>query len=182
MAGKDWNDVKPGPVKWRQIYMHENREVVNTSFPDITFRPLVYSCNQCSEPACVLACGAGAISKRDKDGIVLVDRKRCVNMQNCLSACPYGAIQIPDDTQEYPDSSWQTPHPPQKCTFRLDRWGNGQKPACVMSCPQRALDAGTADYILRTYPAAVPATEVDGFPEDLHAGKHTLPNFYIKKR
>lgn len=51
-----------------------------------------------------------------------------------------------------------------------------------MSCPQRALDAGPKDYILQRYPDAVPAVEVDGFPNDIFNGGHTSPNLYIKKR
>lgn len=179
---KDWNDVKPGAVKWRRIHMHGMREVVGSSFPDMTFRPLVYSCNHCDEPACVQSCSIGAISKRSEDGIVLIDRTKCQSLKNCVSACPFGAIQIAGNEQEYTKSEWTTPHPAQKCTFCLDRWRNGEKPICIMSCPQRALDAGDVDYILRMYPDAVPATEAEGFPSDLVNGKHMRPNLYIKRR
>lgn len=181
VACKDWNDVKPGKVKWRQIHRHDYREEI-TEYPNITFRPLVYSCNHCTEPACVSACAANAISKRSEDGVVLVDRNKCQSLKLCISACPYGAIQLAGDEQESTNSAWLTGHPAQKCTFCIDRWNSDKKPACVTSCPQRALDAGPLDYILHTYPEAVPATEALGFPSDLVNGSRTGPNLYIKKR
>jgi anaerobic dimethyl sulfoxide reductase subunit B (iron-sulfur subunit) len=159
---------------------HENRETGD--WPDVELYPLVYSCQHCEAPACVQACSVGAISKRDSDGIVLIDRTKCQNLKLCISACPYGAIHIAGDEQESKDTSWLVDHPAQKCTFCLERWNNDQKPVCVMSCPQRALDAGPLDYILYTYAEAVPATEVEGIPADLYSGMHIKPNLYIKKR
>jgi anaerobic dimethyl sulfoxide reductase subunit B (iron-sulfur subunit) len=91
-------------------------------------------------------------------------------------------VQIAGDEQETPLSGWTVSHPAQKCTFCLDRWNNNQKPSCVMACPQRALDAGPADYIFQRYPEAVRATKAEGVPDDIYAGTHTLPNLYIKKR
>ncbi len=180
VACKDWNNIKPGDVKWRRVFDHKNRET--GTFPDIKLKPLVYSCMHCEKPACVQACGAGAISKRNDDGIVLVDRNKCQGLKSCVDACPYGAVQIAGDEQETALDGWKTPHPAQKCTFCLDRWNADQKPVCVMSCPQRALDAGPKDYILQRYPEAVPALETDGIPDDSYGSQHTSPNLYIKKR
>jgi anaerobic dimethyl sulfoxide reductase subunit B (iron-sulfur subunit) len=180
VACKDYNDVKPGKVKWRKIHEHAFKET--GVFPNIVSQPLVYSCNHCADPACVKACTVGAITKRAEDGIVIIDRKKCINLRLCVTACPYGAPQIADDTQEVTKSDWQVPHPTQKCTFCLDRWKENKKPICVMSCQQRALDAGPDDYIRVTYPEAVFATEAAGFPSDLANGSRTGPNLYIKKR
>lgn len=47
-------------------------------------------CNHCSYPACLAACPRGAIYKRDEDGIVLIDQKRCRGYRECVRACPYG--------------------------------------------------------------------------------------------
>ncbi len=182
VACKDWNDVKPGKVNWRRIFMHDKREELTGEFPNIVSRPLVYSCNHCDNPACVTACAAGAVSKRSEDGIVIVDRSRCRGYASCVSACPFGAVQIADDSQEYTKSAWLTAHPAQKCTFCRDRLNGNKKPTCVMSCPQRALDAGPLDYILQTHPDAVRATEAEGIPSDSANGRNTGPNLYIKKR
>ncbi|MFN7181789.1 MAG: 4Fe-4S dicluster domain-containing protein, partial [Planctomycetota bacterium] len=46
-------------------------------------------CNHCSYPACLAACPRKAIYKREEDGIVLIDQKRCRGYQKCVEACPY---------------------------------------------------------------------------------------------
>ncbi|MDT3700500.1 MAG: 4Fe-4S dicluster domain-containing protein [Thermincola sp.] len=46
-------------------------------------------CNHCSYPACLAACPRKAIYKREEDGIVLIDQKRCRGYRECVKACPY---------------------------------------------------------------------------------------------
>ncbi len=46
-------------------------------------------CNHCSYPACLAACPRKAIYKRDEDGVVLIDQKRCRGYRKCVEACPY---------------------------------------------------------------------------------------------
>ncbi|HXE72489.1 MAG TPA: 4Fe-4S dicluster domain-containing protein, partial [Candidatus Nitrosotenuis sp.] len=49
-------------------------------------------CNHCTFPACLAACPRKAIYKRQEDGIVLIDQKRCRGYRECLRACPYKRI------------------------------------------------------------------------------------------
>ena len=68
---KDWNQVNPGPVRWRKV---------NTYKADggpIAMFNLAMSCNHCEEPACLAACSQNAIIKKD-NGIVYVDRSKCI--------------------------------------------------------------------------------------------------------
>ncbi len=46
-------------------------------------------CNHCTYPACMAACPRKAIYKREEDGIVLIDQKRCRGYKKCVEACPY---------------------------------------------------------------------------------------------
>lgn len=46
-------------------------------------------CMQCDKPACMPVCPVNAISKR-KDGLVVIDKNRCIACGNCTRACPYG--------------------------------------------------------------------------------------------
>jgi anaerobic dimethyl sulfoxide reductase subunit B (iron-sulfur subunit) len=173
IACKDWNQLNPGPVSWRKQQTHE---------VDDQFFPLAFGCNHCDEPACVSACAAAAISK-DENGIVRVDRDKCINLLACISACPFAKPQIALDKQE-PDRviGWQVGHPMQKCDMCYSsRIKNGLKPACTLSCPGRALDFGTADYITATYPDAERLNKT-AFPyayADLNAAD-TGPNLFIK--
>ncbi|MDY6821687.1 MAG: 4Fe-4S dicluster domain-containing protein [Deferribacterota bacterium] len=182
VACKDWNNVNPGPAEWRRKYVEEDG-----SFPNLAIFNLVMSCNHCTNPACLKACPVGAIYKREEDGIVLVDRSLCINILACKAACPFSAPQFADDKSEpTKDTTWQVPHPMQKCTFCWDRLEDGLPPACVASCPQRALDYGTVEEIFERYPNA--QRTVVGFPDStvgLYGSpldEDTLPNIYFNPK
>lgn len=86
----------------------------------ITF---VVSCRHCTDPICVKSCIAGAISKRD--GVVRIDRSKCVGCLTCVLVCPYGALAPGEDGIM------------QKCELCLDNACGA--PACVTGCPNRAI-------------------------------------------
>jgi Fe-S-cluster-containing dehydrogenase component len=93
-------------------------------------------CQQCERPACMRACGAGAISKREADGIVMVDPARCTGCQECVRACPYGVMGFDPRTQHA-----------DKCTLSAERRAAGLPPACVSVCPTNALSWGATDEL-----------------------------------
>ncbi len=178
VACKDWNQVNPGPVRWRRQETYES-EGGNKLFS------LVMSCNHCIEPACMPACSAGAIVKRD-DGLVLVDRGKCIGLELCISACPFSAPHIADDKQEpTTKQTWGTRHPMQKCTFCWERVDRGEQPICVSACPAHALDFGDINTISRIEGAE--RLSFDKFPEAYKAdatgeiNTKTFPSLYIKK-
>ncbi|MBI4216595.1 MAG: 4Fe-4S dicluster domain-containing protein [Chloroflexi bacterium] len=80
-------------------------------------------CNQCDDPPCVQVCPVAA-THRTADGVVLVDRKRCIGCRYCIQACPYGARYL-DPEERVAD----------KCTWCYHRIAQGMKPACVEVCP-----------------------------------------------
>ena len=55
------------------------------------------SCKHCVEPPCLEACPVGAISKREKTGLVLVNKNKCIGCRSCLDACPYGVMYFDPD-------------------------------------------------------------------------------------
>ncbi|MBI3585227.1 MAG: 4Fe-4S dicluster domain-containing protein [Nitrospinae bacterium] len=61
-------------------------------YPNSYFFYLPRICNHCTNPACLAACPNKAIHKREEDGIVLVDLKRCKGIRDCISACPYKKV------------------------------------------------------------------------------------------
>ncbi len=174
---KDWNQVNPGPVRWRkqQAYESNNGQSV--------FENLTMSCNHCENPACVDACGAGAISKTDT-GIVIVDRTKCQELRSCITACPFSAPHIAEADQE-PEKreEWLMDHPMQKCKYCWERVEDGQSPVCVSACPVRALDYGDIEDLQRNHPDAVRLNKSD-FPYAYKEGgrEDTKPSFLIKKR
>jgi len=102
-------------------------------YPSQTLTFVTMSCNHCDEPACLKSCPVEAISKRDDDGIVLIDYDKCIGCKYCMWACPYGAPQFNESTLKV-----------EKCTFCVHRIDAGLKPACVSTCAGRALNFVTA--------------------------------------
>lgn len=84
------------------------------------------TCNQCANPPCVQVCPVGATFSTE-EGVVLVDRDRCIGCRYCIQACPYGARYLHPETRTA-----------DKCTFCYHRVVKGLLPACVEVCPTQA--------------------------------------------
>lgn len=174
VACKDWNQLNPGLVNWREQFTYEQ--------PPNGFFPLSLGCSHCETPACASACPSGAI-KKDEEGVVSIHRELCLNYQACLSACPFAKPKIADDKQEpHPFIGWEINHPAQKCNACRDRLSKGDKPACVKACVGRALDFGEINEIIAKYPSAVRLNPID-FPYAYKNNRtETNPCVFIKKR
>ena len=154
VACRDWHDVPAGPASYIRLHTVEKGK-----YPDLFVAFLPMTCYHCLHPACMDVCPVGAISKRQTDGIVSVDREACIGKDGCglcLDACPYDAPQF--GVEENAKM--------QKCDLCLDRWEDGKKPVCVSGCPMRALDAGPLDELREKY-RDVRTAEVFVYAEDL---------------
>ncbi|MEM7599861.1 MAG: 4Fe-4S dicluster domain-containing protein [Verrucomicrobiota bacterium] len=123
---KTENEVPLGGFRMRVRYL----ERPDTS-AQIAFTPLI--CMQCQDAPCLKACPSKAI-KRAEDGRVLIDEGRCDVEQECISACPYGAIFINEEKDVA-----------EKCDLCQHRTDVGLDPACVSSCPSDALQFADFD-------------------------------------
>ena len=102
--------------------------------PQGASRSLPVMCQHCAEPPCVDVCPTGASFKRT-DGIVLVDRHRCIGCRYCMMACPYKARSFVHEPV-----SGQNPEVPrgkgcvESCTLCVHRVDRDRLPACVEAC------------------------------------------------
>ena len=80
------------------------------------------SCRHCDEPFCVTNCISGPLTK--KDGIISIDKEKCVGCYTCVLSCPYGCI-TPTELGVM-----------QKCELCTV---NGGVPQCVDGCPNKAI-------------------------------------------
>ena len=81
------------------------------------------SCRHCTDPVCVKSCIAGAISQTD--GVIKIDRSKCVGCLTCVLVCPYGALAQGENGTM------------QKCELCLENACG--TPACVAGCPNKAI-------------------------------------------
>jgi Fe-S-cluster-containing dehydrogenase component len=137
-------------LKWiwkepfKNAFLSEQSEFANAKVQD---RPFLMFCNHCDRPPCVRICPTQATWKRE-DGIVMMDWHRCIGCRYCMAACPYGSRSFnwidPRTCIQKPVSSYpmRTKGVVEKCTFCTERLDAGQPPACVESCPSRALIFG----------------------------------------
>ena len=139
VACKDWHDVPAGPVSWIRILPFEKGK-----YPDLFAAYLRTSCYHCLQPACLSACPAGAITKREEDGVVRLDREQCMGKDSCglcLDVCPYHAPQFENEENARME----------KCDFCAERLAEGKNPICIDACPMRALDAGPMEKLISKY-------------------------------
>jgi carbon-monoxide dehydrogenase iron sulfur subunit len=94
---------------------------------------LPLNCRHCSEPDCLFACKSGAISKNPVTSEVQINLAKCVGCWMCVMVCPFGAV--------HPDMERTQAT---KCDLCPDR---ASGPACVVSCPTKALRFGSKDEI-----------------------------------
>ncbi len=116
-------------------------------------------CQHCAEPPCVDVCPTGASFKR-ADGIVLVDKHTCIGCRFCMMACPYKARSFVHGPVE--NRKWYIPRgmgTVESCTLCAHRVDRDLAPACVESCPEKAIlfgnlnDAGSEiSQRLKAYP------------------------------
>jgi len=92
---------------------------VMVTYPQPVVRmPVV--CSQCKVPVCADACPVNALTR--SNGLVHLDKEKCISCMKCVDACPFGAIFAHEDVEN-----------PIKCDLC------GGKPECVAVCPKAAI-------------------------------------------
>ena len=97
-------------------------------------------CNECADPACVKVCPTKAHFKRAEDGLVVIDREKCIGCGMCARACPYGVPQLDAKRGKM-----------LKCDGCVACTSRGMMPVCVESCPERALEFGDIEELRRKH-------------------------------
>jgi len=127
---------------WVERYEIDGKENVHVDSPDGAIRSFKNNhtkgrrivkgffvpklCNHCINSACTQVCPIGA-TFHSPDGVVLIDKKRCMGCGYCVQACPYGCRYIA-----------RPPGTADKCTLCYHRIHRGLPTACVQACPRKA--------------------------------------------
>jgi formate dehydrogenase iron-sulfur subunit len=92
-------------------------------------------CKHCTHAGCLDVCPTGALF-RTEFGTVVVQPDVCNGCGYCVSACPYGVIDVrKGDGRAF------------KCTLCYDRLKEGQTPACAQACPTESIQFGELDEL-----------------------------------
>jgi len=91
-------------------------------------------CQHCENPPCVDVCPTTASFKRP-DGIVLVDKHRCIGCRYCMMACPYKARSfVHENVTDQKSYAPRGKGTVESCTLCVHRVDAGGTPACVEAC------------------------------------------------
>lgn len=127
VACRAWRGLDHG-VWYRRVH-----NVWRGGYPRVKSHSVSLGCLHCVEPACAAVCPEEAISKRESDGLVRVDRERCTGCGVCMDACPYGIPQFgPAGIME-------------KCDLCEGQPGREFGPPCAATCPGDALSLRAVD-------------------------------------
>lgn len=146
IACKDRSSLPVG-VMWRRVIQYVGGSWTPVDRKNGTMTPngvfsysLSLSCMHCQNPVCMEGCPAGGITKREEDGIVVINTDECIGCRYCEWTCPYGAPQFNEELGIMT-----------KCDFCVDLLDKGENPACVDACVMRCLDYGDLDELRAKY-------------------------------
>lgn len=150
VACKQRNGTGPG-IFWRQVI---KQEIGSYPATHVLYTPIL--CNHCEKPPCADVCPVRATVKQ-ANGLVSINADKCIGCRYCQNACPYGARYfVPSATKSYYPGKGPTQYEKMayqkqqtgtvgKCTFCSDQLARGEDPACVQTCPAKALTFGDLD-------------------------------------
>lgn len=124
------------------------------------------ACHHCLEPACLHGCPVNAYEKDPVTGIVRHLDDQCIGCQYCILKCPY-------DVPKYSHDKGIV----RKCDMCQDRLSAGEAPACVQSCPNRAIR-----ITIVSKQAIIEESEANQFLPGAAAPSYTLPATIFKSR
>ncbi|HRG63967.1 MAG TPA: nitrate reductase subunit beta [Burkholderiales bacterium] len=135
--GPNWEDMLGGEFSKRSLDKNfdEIGKEIYGQFENTFMMYLPRLCEHCLNPACVASCPSGAIYKREKDGIVLIDQDKCRGWRMCVSGCPYKKIYF----------NWES-NKSEKCIFCYPRIESGEPTICSETCVGRIRTLGVLLY------------------------------------
>ncbi|MFQ6057790.1 MAG: 4Fe-4S dicluster domain-containing protein [Anaerolineae bacterium] len=106
-------------------------------------------CRHCEDAPCLAACISGAIYRDPaREGVVMQRSEKCIGCWTCVMVCPYGVVGRQTNGRTV--------------AVKCDRCPDLETPACVESCPTRALVYAEVEEfsrdLRRGYAAAIAAS------------------------
>lgn len=103
---------------------------------DMTWRFLNERCMHCGDAGCMKVCPSPGALTRNKDGVVVFNKEKCISCKYCVSACPFNIPRYDGDDKI------------SKCNLCMDRIAAGLVPACAKACPTQTLQFGNRSAMI----------------------------------
>jgi formate dehydrogenase iron-sulfur subunit len=110
-------------------------------------------CKHCQRASCLEVCPTNAIIRTEFD-TVYIQPDVCNGCRDCISACPYGVIEMDETTKVA-----------QKCTLCYDRLQGSLEPACAKACPTQSIMFGPVIELREKAQKRVETLHAQGVPE-----------------
>lgn len=117
-VGMNWHRVETIGAPGAKV----GQDIPAGIFPNLSMQWLPIPCMHCQNPPCLAACPTAAISK-SAEGMVLIDKDKCIGCTYCSWVCPYDVPQLNSGDGKM-----------EKCTLCAHRVIRGEEPACVKAC------------------------------------------------
>ena len=100
-------------------------------YPDLQTYWLPFQCQHCDNPICVKVCPTGASYKDPADGMVRIDKDKCIACERCKLNCPYECNNMNKELRVM-----------DKCTGCFESLKEGEVPACARNCVGKCIHYG----------------------------------------
>jgi formate dehydrogenase iron-sulfur subunit len=133
------------------------------------------ACMHCTDAACVRVCPNGSLYHHEL-GFVAYNKDTCTGCGYCIDACPF---HVPRSTRNILTGIAKM----DKCTFcttqGLDRIAEGWEPACVKTCPPKALHYGDRTELVAAGNKRVQDLQAKGWPNANLYGEKELNGLHV---
>lgn len=185
VACKQWNDLPAETTKQTGTYENPSDLSFNTwikmKFTEVDNKGKVdwlftrQACMHCTEAGCVKVCPSHALYHHEL-GFVAYDKDLCTGCGYCVEFCPF---KVP----RYEKNTLTGISKMQKCVFcttpGLDRIAENSQPACVKTCPPKALKFGGRDELIKEGKTRVQQLQTRGYKNAQLYGEKELGGLHV---
>ncbi len=133
------------------------------------------SCMHCTDAGCIKACPVDAVY-RNENGFVSYNKDVCIGCGYCVEACPF---EVPRYTRNNLTGSAKMDKCTACTTNGLNRIAEGWEPACVKTCPPKALRYANRDELVAEGKKRVLALSAKGFSNAYLYGDKELGGLHV---